>query len=248
MRVALMQPYLFPYVGYFQLMSATDLFVVRDDVQFIKGGWINRNRILQHGKPEWITLPIASAVHSCPINERQYLLDSRLASKLVDRVAAAYRRAPFFERTMVLVEEILSCRDTNVASFNLQSLRRLAHELQLEAPILVSSDLVKRPESTGVELVVEICRRVNATTFVNSIGGFELYDPAFFRASGLELVFLQCEAESYPQFGPNSLHIPSLSIVDVLMFNDLDTIRRMLGQFRLITPPVSAVPNEVKSS
>jgi hypothetical protein len=239
--VSIMQPYFFPYIGYLQLMSACDVFVMRDDAQYIKDGWVNRNRILVHSEPGWLTFPVASADHWRSINQREYLMEGRKRPlSLLRKVEGAYRTAPCFGSAMPVIEEIMSHPEANVASFNINLLRTLARAFGIATRIEVSSEIDKQANLTGPAMVVELCRRFNGTHYVNPMGGVHLYDPGYFSANGLELSFLQSVASSYPQFG--APHVASLSIIDVMMFNDLDAIKQMLGQYRLVDPFPLAAP------
>jgi hypothetical protein len=243
--VSIMQPYFFPYIGFFQLMSACDVFVMRDDAQYIKDGWVNRNRILVHSRPAWLTFPVASADHRRSINQREYLMEGRKRPlSLLRKIEGAYRTAPHFSSAIPLVEEIMSHPGANVASFNINLLRTLARAFGITARIAVSSEVDKQTGLVGPAMVVELCRQFNADRYVNPIGGIHLYDSAYFSANGLELSFLQSSVPSYPQFGMP--HVASLSIIDVMMFNGLDAIKQMLGQYRLVdgfTARATATPN-----
>ena len=233
MRVAIMQPYFFPYIGYFQLMAACDVFLVFDDAQYIDGGWVNRNRMLVNGTAQWMTVPVAAASHELPILEREYLLRDRLALRLPARIAGAYRSAPFFAQTMPLVEDVLAFPQPGVAAFNTNLLRRVATHLGIETPIRQTSELDKDNSLVGGQRrVIDICSRLGATTYINSIGGRELYSADAFAERAIELRFLSCEVQPYQQFG--APHVPSLSIIDVLMFNDLPAVRGMLEQYTLL--------------
>jgi len=232
MKVSIMQPYFFPYIGYFQLMSACDTFVVFDDAQYIRRGWVNRNRILVNGAPQWISLPVAAASHEQTIAQRQYLLYHRLTHRIRRRLVAAYARAPYFNSTMQLVNEVLATAATSVAAFNAALLVRVASHLDIRTPILVASAISGARALTGEALVIETCRNLGASGYVNPIGGHHLYLPSHFADAGLTLQFLQSEAPKYRQFG--APHVPALSIIDVLMFNDVADVRGMLGSFRLI--------------
>jgi hypothetical protein len=234
MRVALMQPYLFPYVGYFQLMAGCDLFVVRDEVQYIRGGWINRNRILLDGRPRWLTLPVAAADHRLPINRRTYLLDARVLRHIRRQLEAAYRQAPHFRATMNVVDEVLACEDANVARFNVHALRRVAAHLGIHTPLQLGSALPPS-DMHGASRVIEMCRQLGATTYVNAIGGVQLYRAEAFAAAGLALRFVASSPSPYVQF--HSSFVPGLSIIDVLMFNDRSAVTGMLGAFRPVTSP-----------
>lgn len=233
MIVSIMQPYLFPYIGFFQLMSSCDLFVIYDDVQYIKGGWINRNKILIDGEPQWITLPVANADFHLPINQRDYLLNDRLVPRFRRRIVGAYASAPYFDKVMPVIDEILRLDDSNVARFNTHQLRKLASYIGIEPKIQISSSIDKVDGLTGQGRVIDLCKKLGAQIYVNPIGGVELYQPERFRERGIELRFLKSAASGYQQFNDNP--IGSLSIIDVLMFNDLNTIKVMLSQCSLIT-------------
>jgi hypothetical protein len=232
MVVAVMQPYFFPYIGYFQLMAACDVFVVLDDVQYIRGGWVNRNRILVNGGPQWITMPVAKADRHHAINKRNYLPDDRLARRLRPRIVGAYRGAPFFDDTMQVVDAVLGCGEANVAAFNTHLLRCVARRLGVDTPVRLAS-AISRPESLGgQEMVLDLCKRLGASSYVNPIGGLQLYDPARFSQESLTLRFLRSCAPAYPQF--RAAPVQALSIIDVMMFNDIEAVRHMLEAYRLL--------------
>lgn len=231
---AIMQPYFFPYIGYFQLMAAADVFVVHDDVQYIKGGWINRNRILFNGEPHWIVLSVEADVHTRHVNQRRYVSDSAPFRKVVRQIQAAYRTAPRFHAVFPVIEEVLAFGDRNVAAFNFNLLRTLARWLGLRSRIVASSEIHKDEFLRGAPRIVVICAAVGATRYVNPIGGVTLYRSSEFAASGIDLRFLRPTPRVYSQFGPP--HVPELSIIDVMMFNDMDTVQTMLGEFELLEP------------
>lgn len=235
MLVSIMQPYFFPYIGYFQLMVTCDVFVVSDAVQYIRGGWINRNRILVNGEPKWITLPVAGADYFLPINQREYLLQDRVSQRLRRRIIACYRTAPNFPTAMAVIEEILAFPETNVAVFNTQLLRRIAAYIGITTPIRIASEIHGNRQLAGQEQVIDLCMRLGASSYVNPIGGLDLYQSDRFRQNNLELRFLKSQASPYAQFGMP--HVGSLSIIDVMMFNDVSAIRRMLGECQLIAGP-----------
>ncbi len=233
MWLSIMQPYLFPYIGYFQLMSACDTFVIFDDVQYIRRGWVNRNRILVNGEPHWITMPVESADYYLPINQRKYLLDDRLALRLRRRIAGAYATAPQFDSVMPIIDEILSYEDDNVARFNTNLLKCIASYIGIQTPIRISSSIDKDNSLSGQGLVIDLCRRLGASGYINPIGGTELYQSSRFSVYGMELRFLNSMADEYAQY--ENTHVKALSIIDVLMFNDQEAIKSMLSQYRLIS-------------
>jgi hypothetical protein len=234
MIVSLVQPYFFPYLGYFQLIEASDVFVVYDDAQFMKSGWVNRNRILANTSTgyEWFTHPVLAAAHTLPINERSYVSeDGRYPELLLAKLHHRYRRAAFFRPTMCLAEEILSFRDRNVARFNTHLIRRICSHLAVATRIETASEL-RSKDSGSAQAVVDVCKQLGADTYLNPIGGTALYSSEFFAANALALTFLESEFTPYPQFDQSFQQ--GLSIIDILMFNSVDTTRKMLGQFRIL--------------
>jgi hypothetical protein len=232
MIASIMQPYLLPYIGYFQLIACSDIFVALDDVQYIKRGWINRNRILLNGSPDWITLPVAYADHSLSIRERRYTQPEHYVPKMLRRIEAAYRAAPFFDVAFPFLQDALSPDESNVADFNLSVLKCLTARVGIRTPIVVSSSLGVGEELRGQDMVIAKCRRVGATRYVNPLGGTSLYDKRCFADAGITLNFLKSTVSPYQQFGQTP--VPFLSIVDVLMFNDETAISRMLTEFELL--------------
>jgi hypothetical protein len=232
MIASIMQPYLLPYIGYFQLVACSDIFVALDDVQYIKRGWINRNRILLNGGPDWITLPVAYADHSLSIRERRYTQPEHHVPRMLRRVEAAYRAAPFFDVAFPFLQDALSQDESNVAAFNLSVLKCLTARVGIRTPIVVSSSLAVGKELRGQDMVIAKCRRVGATRYVNPLGGTSLYDKRCFADAGITLNFLKSTVSPYQQFGQTP--VPFLSIVDVLMFNDEPAISRMLTEFELL--------------
>jgi hypothetical protein len=230
MIVAIMQPYFFPYIGYFQLMAASDIFVGHDDVQYIKGGWVNRNRALDaNDEAVWYTLPVASAEHTLDIRERQYVLGDGAAERLLRRLENAYRRAPYFRTTFPLIEEILRRPEPNVALFNMELLKSIADHLGFHKRFVFASELPGLEGLSGEARVIAICERFGATRYVNPIGGRGLYHAAHFRAHGLSLGFLETEIE--PREG---LH-PYLSIIHTLMTQSDEAIADLLTRYRIVS-------------
>ena len=225
MKVAIMQPYFFPYIGYFQLMKAVDIFVFYDDAQYMKGGWVNRNRLLVDGKPHWFTVPIEKAAHVLPINKRTYAADEKVRARLLKSVKGIYARAPFFEDTYRLVEDAFGIASENVAEFNVGSLIRCADKIGIEAEFVASSSLGESAAG-GQERVLDICRRIGATVYVNPIGGRSLYDGAAFANEGIQLEFLRPRLDPYVQFGNE--FCPGLSIIDMAMFTGFEGIAERL--------------------
>jgi hypothetical protein len=229
-KLGIMQPYLFPYVGYFQLMRAVDRFVVYDDVAFIKQGWINRNRILINGRPSYFSVPVKHAssfalIHDTLIDDdRQH---GRWIEKTLKTVDNAYRRAPQFARVFPLIEAVLKQPTDRVAELAVASLKAVADLLEIRTDWVDSSTRYGNAQLKGEERVLAICLAEGASDYVNASGGRELYARDRFEAAGLRLHFLQPRPVEYRQF--NDPFVPWLSIVDVLMFNPLETVHTFLN-------------------
>jgi WbqC-like protein family len=233
MKLAIMQPYLFPYLGYFQLLTAVDAFVIHDDVQYIKGGWINRNRILLNGKPAWVTLPVKHGQYDLDINQRVFsepFTDNK--RKLLRKIESAYLGAPQFNSVLELLKNIFTSRQRNISLFILDHLKMIGEYAGIDTPVYLSSRIPKNNGLRGQDRVIEIARRMAATHYINPVGGIELYNREVFLSSGIELSFLRIDDVRYPQFG--DMFIPDLSIIDVLMFNGKDMMRRLLTKFELV--------------
>ncbi len=231
--VAIMQPYFFPYIGYFQLIAASDIFVLHDDVQYIKGGWVNRNRILLNGADRMITMPVQKGPHDNPINCRSYVSDRQSRTNLLNLIRTAYAKAPHNSRVYPMVEALLSFEDTNVARFNAHSIRRICEYIGVRTPILNSSSLEKNDSLTGEPRVIEICRKLAATDYINPIGGLALYRAASFKSFDITLRFLVSNDQQYRQ--ASAAWTPSLSILDVMMFNSYEQLQQLLAAHHLIT-------------
>lgn len=233
MKVAVMQPYFFPYLGYFQLIAAVDRFIAWDDVQYIQRGWVNRNRILLNGEPAYITLPVEKAAQTADISERTLADMQPAASKLLGQLHAAYRKAPFYTETRALVEQILASEERNLGRFLFNSLQQVCTHLGIDTGLQLASAMQKNDAGlAGSQRIIAICKSVGATTYINSIGGRELYHSDDFAAENLALRFIEMAPVRYRQTGED--FVPHLSIIDVMMFNDRDTIRQFLQQYRLL--------------
>lgn len=216
-----MQPYFLPYIGYYQLIAAVDLFVVYDNIKYTKKGWINRNRLLQNGKDAVFSLPLKNDADSLNVCERE-LAASFDRDKLLNQLRGAYGRAPFFARTFPLVEQIVRYEEANLFRFLHHSIVRTCEHLGIETEIRVSSTLAIDHGLKSQEKVLAICKAVRAGTYVNAIGGTELYSREAFAQQGIDLKFIRSKPFEYPQLG--DAFVPWLSIIDVMMFNPLDAV------------------------
>jgi hypothetical protein len=225
MKVAIMQPYLLPYAGYFQLIAAVDVFIVYDNIQYTKKGWINRNRICRNGEAVMFSLPLKRASDFLDVRDRELAADFK-PDKLLNQIKGAYRRAPYFAQAFPLIERIVRHGDNNLFRFLHHSICAMCDLLCIGTAIRVSSGIAIDHALTKQNKVIELCRAVGASTYVNASGGVDLYSREDFYAQGIELRFIRSKPLEYPQFG--GAFVPSLSIVDVLMFNPLPAVQSLI--------------------
>jgi len=228
MKVSIMQPYFFPYIGYWQLLNATDVFVIYDDVNYIKQGYINRNSILIDGNSKRITLEVIGASSNKLINEVQVGNNTK---KLLKGIEQAYKKSPEYEDSYTVIKSILEYPEKNIAKFIGHSLQSIADFLSIDTTVIYSSELEKNNNLRGQEKVIDICRHLKASEYINAIGGKELYDKETFLKSGIELRFLETGIINYKQFNNN--FVPTLSIIDIMMFNTKNDIKKILNNYKL---------------
>ena len=233
MKIGIMQPYFVPYLGYWQLMNAVDRYVVYDDVNFIKGGWINRNRILVNGEPKYFSLPMLGASPNKLIREVGVNHDPGVVNKNLRILEAAYKKAPYYEQVYPILEQVLTCEKDNLAEYLMDSFHLIGDYLGVQTELIMSSSLDKDCSLRGQNKVLEICRLLGATEYYNAIGGQVLYSFSDFKEKGIRLSFLQSGAISYEQY-ENDFQ-GQLSIIDVMMFNPREKITELLQEYTLIS-------------
>ena len=231
MVTVIMQPYLFPYIGYFQLMRAASKFVIYDDVSYIRGGWINRNRWLADGKPAFFTVPIKDASSFRAIAETEISDDGRWRDKLLRGFEQNYRKAPFFREAMGLFEPIVRMEEPRIARRAVASVMAVRSYLNLSTAMIESSSRFENAQMSGSERVIDVCRRVGTDCYINAVGGTALYSKAEFAAAGVELKFLRPRPIVYAQAGHP--FVENLSILDVVAYNSVDEVRRFLTEYDL---------------
>ena len=233
MKLGIMQPYLFPYLGYFQLIAAVDKFVLYDDVAFIKQGWINRNQILLNGQPYLFSVPLRGASSNRSIRDTEISAGEypRWKDRFLKTIDLAYSRAPHFEATKQLVSSVLEPASSSAADVARRSIGVVCEALGLATRIEVSSTIYNNSHLRAQERVLDICGREGASLYINPPGGRELYSHEAFGARHLELRFLRSRLPAYPQFSHE--FVPALSVLDVLMFNSIEAVRGMMAEFDL---------------
>lgn len=226
MTLGIMQPYFMPYIGYWQLIKAVDKYVVYDDVNYIKRGWVNRNNILINGSKSLFSISLKEASQNKHFNEI-YIADD--FTKLRKSLQACYSKAPYYKDVMPLMDCIFNYEDKLLSKFLKNSIDKVLEYLHIETEIVFSSEIEKNNALKGQEKILEICKILNADTYYNAIGGQELYDKEEFKQNGINLYFLDTEMTPYRQY--KNEFVSYLSMIDILMFNSPDEINRMLDNY-----------------
>ena len=233
MKIAIMQPYLFPYIAYFQLLNAVDKFIVYDDVTFIKQGWINRNSILVNSKSFLFSIPLKNQssfqkINATAINDELY---PTWKNKLIKTIDSNYKRAPHFKSVFPLLQEALNLKSENISNLATLSLKLVAAYIGINTIFVESSVKYLNSELNGQNRIIDICKRESASNYINLSGGMKLYSTEEFSKAGIKLNFLKTKNIEYKQY--QEPFVPNLSIIDVLMFNDVPTVQYFLGQYEL---------------
>jgi len=232
MRLAIMQSYFFPYIGYWQLIHAADRFVIYDDVNYIKGGWVNRNRILINGNPTFITAPLHQPSPFKRICDTALQPSLVWRDKLVKMVELTYRKATYFVEVFPVVEELIRHETDNLSDYLAHQLQTLSAFMGINTEFVVTSRCYENNDLSGQARILDICKREGATTYINPQGGQALYERTAFTQYGVALKFLIPSAIEYKQFG--TTHVPWLSIIDVMMFNSKNQLRMLLNKYELV--------------
>jgi hypothetical protein len=227
MKLGIMQPYFLPYIGYFQLIAMVDKFVLLDDVNYINRGWINRNRLLLNGSAHTFTIPLVGASQNKHICEIELVTEENWREKLLRTIRIAYAKAPYFEKTFYLIEEIINYPTKKLDDFLFHSICKIAKFISLDdKKIIRTSRIYNNKCLKGEERILDICLQEKADMYINPIGGVDLYDQNTFLEKGIQLHFLQSRPITYQQ--GKYEYVPWLSILDVLMYNEIAVVQQLL--------------------
>jgi hypothetical protein len=226
MKLAIMQPYLFPYVGYFQLVAAVDKFVFYDDVNFIKNGWINRNRLVLSGNVNYFTFPLSGASAFSKINQIIVKGEGRWRRKISESLRCSYSKAPNYALVNQMFSEIIFSDEISMSELAKRSIISVSNYLGFATEFVMSSSCYENSDLRGCERVLDICCKEGASHYYNLPGGRELYDSALFASKGINLCFIEPKFIQYRQLS-EEFH-PGLSIIDMLMFVNREFLREML--------------------
>ena len=233
MAVAIMQPYFFPYLGYFQLVQAVDHFVFYDDVMFIKKGWINRNRILMQGDEFLFTIPLEKQSQNKTIRESTVSWGKEFPNKFMNQLDSAYKKAPNYAEIRGLVEQVLNRKFESLADLASESVQATWAYLGLEKKFYQSSQLSVSEDLGRAERLIEITKSLGEYSYINAVNGQELYEKGFFKENGIDLHFLKPNLNPYLQ-GTTKEFVNGLSMIDVLMWNNKEEVVQWLGDSQLI--------------
>lgn len=232
-KLAIMQPYLFPYIGYFQLINSVDEFVIYDNIKYTKKGFINRNKILSNNIDKIITVPIKKDSDYLDVRKRELATSwGKDRKKMLNLINSSYRKANYFEISYPLIEECIMYSELNLFKFIHNSVIKMCDYLNIKTKITISSTIDINHTLKSQDKVIAICKSQNATTYINSIGGTKLYSQKEFNKNNIKLNFIKSGNIQYKQFGSN--FIPWLSIIDLIMFNSKEQITQHLNNYTLI--------------
>jgi hypothetical protein len=232
--VSVMQPYIFPYIGYFNLAQASDIFVFYDDVNYIKQGWINRNRILINKTPYTFSIPLKNG-SSFELIKNVLISDlDKFKSIFYKQLEQSYCKAKYFNIGIKYVEDVLSLDSDSISRLAIKSVMDFFTLVDIEKQFMVSSESF--PSSKGIDRadrLLDIVKSVGSSHYVNTIGGMPLYDKAYFAERGVKLSFIKPLILEYGQVGKGDF-VAGLSIIDVLMNIGIDGIRTHLDSYELV--------------
>lgn len=232
MKIAIMQPYFCPYIGYFQLINSVGIFVIGDNMQYTKRGWFNRNKILNNGKEFSFAIPIKNEGGFKNVNLINMAENSQAERvKTLKRINNFYGKAPYYSQNYPIIRKIFLHDSDNLFDFINYSIRFISTYLNINTQFILASSLDIDLEKRANERILEICKYLNTDTYINPFGGKELYNKKEFASKGIELKFIKSRYIEYPQF--NHEFVPWLSIIDVLMFNSIEQIRNYLNKYDL---------------
>ncbi len=228
-----MQPYFFPYIGYFQLIAAVDKFVIYDDVSFINKGWINRNNILINGKAGLIIVPLNGASQNKLIKDIAPVSEKKWRNTLLKTIEQNYKKAPMYNSVYSLLQQLINDDAETISELNYKGIKVVCDYLNISTTLIPSSDVYGNSNLKGQFRILDICTIEKADHYINPIGGIELYDSKLFNENKIKLSFIKSSAISYAQF--NNVFAPNLSIIDVLMFCEPEFVHiQLIKAYELI--------------
>ncbi len=234
MKLGIMQPYFFPYIGYYQLINVVDKFIIYDNVKYTKKGWFNRNRLIFGDKVEYFSISLKKDSDFLTVSEREIsdVFFSKDMPKILRKIKHYYHKAPFFDFVFPLLEEVFHFKERNLFRYIFNSIIKVTEYLEIQTEIIISSKIPIDHMYKNKYKIFEFCKYFNCDNYINPIGGINLYDKEEFRKNGIKLNFLKTSNIYYKRF--NDIFEPNLSIIDVMMFNSKNEIKELLNCFELL--------------
>jgi hypothetical protein len=235
MRLGIMQPYFLPYLGYFQLIFATDTWIVFDTPQYIRHGWINRNRILKPDGKDWqyISIPIKKHSREAKIKDIEISYMEDWKTKITAQLSHYKIKAPYYSATMDVINQCINTSSNSIVDLNINAIKSVCDYLNIKFNYNVHShmNLTHDTPTHAGEWALHTCTSIGAKEYINPPGGREIFDKGQFINAGIDLFFLETQFSEYNQRNKN--FIKGLSIIDVMMFNSAKEIAQMLCNFEL---------------
>lgn len=237
MRLGIMQPYFYPYLGYFSLIKHTDHWIVFDTVQYIEHGWINRNQIIHPSKPETMYFTVPLQKHSRETSIKNIYIEntSNYQEKILGQLNASYKkRAPYFKTVYSMVEDALYQNFKDIVSLNVYTLNQICKYLNIpfHYDIYSQMNLNISPVHGPGDWALNISIALGADEYINPPGGMDIFNPEDFKSHNIQLSFLKINLKPYSQ--KKARFFESLSILDVMMFNPPKIINTMLDDFVIL--------------
>ncbi len=234
MKIAIMQPYFFPYLGYFDLINNVDLFIVFDSVQHIRRGWIHRNRVLHQNGNDWqyIIAPTEKAHQKASILDIRIIDALPWQERILSQLTHYRNAAPYAEQTIKFVSECLIKDEPSLSRLNTQILKRCTNLLGIKFHYQFCSDLKIKmdPERSAEERILDLCEFLGAKEYINLSGGTDLYHPKAFESRNIKLTFRSLPTFVYPT--EPYVFESNLSVIDLLMWNKSEDIKKYLDEYR----------------
>ncbi len=230
--LGIMQPYFFPYIGYFQLINCVDTFIIYDDVHFIKKGWINRNNILQNGNPSLFTIPLVGASQNKLINEIDIDSLEAWGAKFLKTIEQSYKKAPYFSIIFEMIRQIVTGDSIKISTLATKSIQETCQYLGISTKIIEHSSIYNNSDLKAQFRILDICKQEQAEHYINPIGGISIYDKQLFEENKILLNFIRSKPIVYQQFKGD--FVPWLSMIDILMFCNPEEIHQHLNKFELV--------------
>ena len=239
MKLGIMQPYFFPYLGYFSLIKSTDKFILFDTAQFIRHGWIERNRILKQDTSwQYISVPLKKHHQETAIKDIEINNDEKWKEKIIAQLTHYKKKSPFYKQTIEVIQSGLSEKTDSITKLNYNTLKATCEYLNIpfNCSIFSERNLVIDPVNAPDEWALNICKALHYDEYINPPGGQEFFDASKYQNAGIKLIFEKPKLEFYSQRrGPDNFE-PGLSIIDVMMFNSPEQINIMLDKYEHIIP------------